>query len=623
MPPPIPDAVARTLWETSDLAIVVSSGRGVTFVNQGFTRLTGLEADEVLGLPLTALTRPRTEAGRLAAGEDASAEAHVRLLVAKGGGHIEVGQTVRTIDVDGERFAISTFARMDDRERLADALAASERDSIDLFEEETGGRFSATPDWRLIGCNTMLARMLGAAAGADLVGRALSELVLDEPLLQKLLAVTRVERRAGPAALQLERADGGVIDVLCSIAGTMDESGGLVLVRGLIVEITGSKQLETRLAGAERMEVIGRLAGGLAHDFNNLLTVISGNSERLLEGLPEQGALRSAATAIHEATLRAASLTRQLLAYGRRQVFALEPRALPQIVADARPLLTAILGEGVALDVAADRDQPAVSVDARQITHVLEILAMNAREAMPSGGTLRIAADAVDVDDRLLKERRWLRPGRYGRLTVSDTGRGMDPVTRAHAFQPFFTTKKMGDGRGLGLATVYGIVKQSRGFVWVDSEVGQGARFTLLFPALVANSPNRPSSGAPPATETILLVEEDAGARASARDALERRGYHVLEAETAAGALDVFASHPGRVHLVLADVEAVTADGVPLAARLRAIDPMVQSLAMLGIGHDQAGGSRVLSTTPAIQKPFTLHAFAAKVRAVLDSGEGR
>ena len=258
----------------------------------------------------------------------------------------------------------------------------------------------------------------------------------------------------------------------------------LVSVRGQVPEITDTRQRETQLRGAERMEVIARLAGGLAHDFNNLLMVISGNSQRLSEAMPEPGPVKSAAAAIHDASARATFLTRQLLAFGRRQVFALGPVAVQQLVDRD----TAAAGRDSwrphrRRNLTAAPDAPPISADARQIEHVILNLAINAREAMPSGGTLTIAVDAIDVDETERKARHGCAPGRYVRLVVSDTG-GMDAATKAYAFQPFFTTKQMGDGRGLGLATVYGIVKQSHGFVWVESEAGKGATFTLLFPAM-------------------------------------------------------------------------------------------------------------------------------------------
>jgi signal transduction histidine kinase len=438
-------------------------------------------------------------------------------------------------------------------------------------------------------------------------------------VLRKLAVTAVSERHAGPAELQLRPAAGVTIDVQCWVAATgTGTPGSSVSISGQVLEITDAREHERRLGGAERMEVIGRLAGGIAHDFNNLLMVVSGNSERLLDDLPESSPLRPAATAIRDAAARAAALTRQLLAYGRRQVFALEPLALQAAVQQAAPLLADVVGDAVRLEIDVEPDAPAVSADSSQIRHVLAALARNAREAMPAGGTLRVSVDTTDVDDSGDRDRPWVRPGRYVRLIVSDTGHGMDPVTRAHVFQPFFTTKPMGDGRGLGLASVYGIVKQSRGFIWVESEPELGARFTLLFPVLH----DLGIEGGTRAPETVLLVDGDRASLAAAAEALGRRGYRVLEASSPTEAIDQLASYPDRVHLLLADAAAVTADGVPLSARLKAIDPMMQSLAIVN-GRVAQAGLGVLPTTPTIQKPFSLYALAARVRAVLDSGEGR
>ena len=338
--------------------------------------------------------------------------------------------------------------------------------------------------------------------------------------------------------------------------------------------------------------------------------------------MADQDPLKGAVSAIDDAAARAAAMTRQLLAYGRRQVFQLRPLALSVLIADLQPLLAEVLGDHVAVDVSLPTDLPLISADPRQIEHVIENLALNAREAMPSGGRLTITLDAIDVTEHAPRQPVWLRPGRYVRLTVADTGQGMDAVTRAHVFQPFFTTKRMGNGRGLGLATVYGIVKQSHGFVWVESEARRGATFTLLFPAIKSDTVGSTTAVRGDIHETILVVEQDPAARAFVGEALRRRGYHVLDAASASEAIRIFASHPTRVHLVVSDSRAVTAEGTPLVARLQAIDPLVQSLVALEPSDGETGG-RVLPTTPSLQKPFTLQALADKVREVLDSGEGR
>ena len=506
---------------------------------------------------------------------------------------------------------------------LQAALAASERRYRELFDEDTSGRLVATPDGVLLDSNARLAQMLGYESATQFIGRNMLDLAADVAVLQKLLTVTKASERAGPADLQLVRADGTRIDVRASLAATMTGEGQVESVRGTLTENTATRELETRLRGAERMEAIGRLAGGLAHDFNNLLMVIAGNTERLLDEMEDASPHKNAANSIRDAAARATTLTRQLLAYGRRQVFELEPLDLQRLVIGARPTLQEILGSRIRLSITAAPDVPSISADARQIEHVLANLAVNAAEAMPSGGTLTIAVDTLEVGEHAPQDRLWLRPGRYARLTVTDSGHGMDAVTRAYAFQPFFTTKRMGDGRGLGLATVYGIVKQSHGFVWLDSEPEKGATFTLLFPALRTGRTAAGPGDLAAATETVLIVEGDASARQYACEALRRRGYHVLDADSGTEALRVFASHPGRIHLLVSDLSATPADGVPLADRLKAIDPMLQSLVVLDHAESSARGPRVLPATPAIYRPFTLRALAEKVRDVLDSGEGR
>ena len=627
-----PDEITWALWQVAEAAVVVSSIRGVCYVTPAFGELTGETLVEGRALSLMA---------SLVDGEDAAAVADVLAEVLNdvladgeirrvhqvslgvvGGATVDVEHICRAVEVDGKRFAVSTFVALGDRNQMAVALARSEQRYRDLFENDTDGRFVVTSDWHILACNGVLARALGYQDSVPLVGQSLLDISPDAPILQKLLAVARVERRAGPAELQMTRRDGTLIDVSCLVSASFHEDGALLSLRGQVTEITERKRLETRLQGAERMEVIGRLAGGLAHDFNNLLTVISGNTERLLEAMADHDPLKGAVSAIDQAAARAASMTRQLLAYGRRQVFQLRPLALPALIADLQPLLAEILGDHIAVKVSLPTDLPQISADPRQIEHVIENLALNAREAMPSGGTLTITLDAIEVTEHAPRQPVWLRPGRYVRLVVADAGQGMDPVTKAHVFQPFFTTKRMGNGRGLGLATVYGIVKQSHGFVWVESEVRQGATFTLLFPAIKSDAVGAATAVRGDIHETILVVEQEPAARAFVGEALRRRGYQVIGASSAPEAIAIFASHPSRVHLVVSDSRAVTEQGAPLVTRLQAIDPLLQSLVALEPTEGETSG-RVLPTTPSIQKPFTLQALADKVREVLDSGEGR
>ncbi len=622
------DSILEAAWQAADVPIAVSSAEGIVDANTAFSVLVGADPTALAGTPLAMLAEGADRqkvaavlAAVLDGGESDSAQ-EVSLR-AEGRDPIAVDHLCRAVEVQGRRFAVSTFVGSGDRNRLADAVAASEQRYRSLFEEDTAGRFVTTSDWQLVDCNGVLARALGYDDRLPIMGRSLLEMTPDGPILQKLLAIARVEGRAGPVEFQMERRDGTLIDVSCLLSASLGDGDAIVSLRGQVAEITARKRLETRLQGAERMEVIGRLAGGLAHDFNNLLTVISGNAERLLAAMDDHDPLKGAASAIDQAAVRAASMTRQLLAYGRRQVFELRPLSLQKLIADLQTLLAGILGDHIAIQVWLPSEAPQISADPRQIEQVLANLALNAREAMPSGGTLTLTVDAMDVAGDGPREHVWLRPGRYVRLLVSDTGQGMDPVTRAYAFQPFFTTKRMGNGRGLGLATVYGIVKQSHGFVWVESEAGHGATFTLLFPAINSDAGGARAVGRGDVHETILVVEADASVRTFVGEALRRRGYQVLDAASGADAVEIFASHPSRIHLVLSDGNAVTVQAMPLLARLQAIDPIVQSLVMLEPQAADDSGPRVLPTTPSIQKPFTLQALADKVREVLDSGEGR
>jgi signal transduction histidine kinase len=511
---------------------------------------------------------------------------------------------------------------MDPTDRFERDPAPAEERYRRLFHDDVTGRLVATPDWRLLEVNPSLAQILGCDSASSLIGRSLTEFSPDATILQKLVAITRAEGKAGPFDVSFERLDGEVSYAAFSVVGTFGRGEELVALRGQLVEATERGRLQTRLLGAERMEAIGRLAGGLAHDFNNLLTVIGGHTERLVEALHPQDPLRASALAIQQASARAASLTRQLLAFSRRQVFELRPIGVHRLVLDAQPLLTKILGEQIELKLDLPHELPDIKADPRQIEYVLVNMTLNARDAMATGGTLTVRVDTTEIGARALRERPWLRPGRYVRVVVADTGPGMDPLTKAHAFQPFFTTKQIGQGSGLGLATVYGIIKQSNGFVWIDSEIGSGAAFTLLFPVLDSGE-SVPAERRTTGSETILVVERDDRVRTFVCDALRRRGYHVLDAPSGAEAVSLFAGHPSRIHLMISDVSSEAANGSPLEARLRSIEPTIQSLFMLESDDSGHTPRKVLPGTPVIQRPFTLQALADKVREVLDSGEGR
>jgi two-component system cell cycle sensor histidine kinase/response regulator CckA len=373
------------------------------------------------------------------------------------------------------------------------------------------------------------------------------------------------------------------------------------------------------------MEAIGRLAGGIAHDFNNLLTAISGYAEVLRDDLGPDDPRTADAVEITKASDRAASLTRQLLAFSRRQVLQPQVMDLNSVLMDVQPMLARLIGEDVRVRTRVAPDPVLVRADPGQITQVLMNLAVNARDAMPRGGTLSIETGSIRLDDAFTRTHPGMRPGAHALLTVTDTGRGMDRETMANLFEPFFTTKEVGQGTGLGLATVYGIVKQSGGSIWAYSEPGRGTTFKIYLPAAASADDLTEPAELPPApdravrTETILLVEDEEAVRAFVTRLLDRAGYRALVAATPDEADAIAGAHPGRIDLLVTDVVMPGRNGAELAAGLQVGRPGMRTLFMSGYTEDAIVHDGVLDAGVAfIGKPFAQSAFLAKVRDTLD-----
>jgi signal transduction histidine kinase/CheY-like chemotaxis protein len=381
---------------------------------------------------------------------------------------------------------------------------------------------------------------------------------------------------------------------------------------------------EEQLRQAHKMEAIGRLSGGIAHDFNNLLSVIIGYADELegCEGGTDRQ--RKHAEQIKKAGLRAASLTRQLLAFSRQQV--LQPRVLDLngTISDLGKMLRRLIGEDVEFVLELDPTLGKVKVDHGQIEQVIMNLVVNARDAMPEGGKLTIATTNLQLSKKQTEKMPYVQPGSYVQLTVTDNGTGMDPVTKAHIFEPFFTTKEKGRGTGLGLATVYGVVKQSGGYIWVFSELGQGTTFKICLPTVAeaasAVSPKTQSVKAAKVLGTILLVEDEDSLRELISELLTRHGYRVLSASTGAQALEILRTVNDRVHLLLADVVLPGMSGVALAKTLSASLPELRVLYISGYSEFQSYGHGGLPPGDRLlQKPFTMETLLREVSEVLSS----
>jgi two-component system, cell cycle sensor histidine kinase and response regulator CckA len=424
------------------------------------------------------------------------------------------------------------------------------------------------------------------------------------------------------------RKDGTLIDVSLSAAAIEVQPGHVTGTTKISHDISKIKRLEEQFRQAQKMEAVGRLAGGVAHDFNNLLTVINGYGEMVMNRLPAGDPARDMLRQVVAAGDRAAGLTRQLLAFSRKSI--IEPRILDLkvVVADVDKMLRRLIGEDIEMAVVSDPEVGAVTADAGQIEQVIVNLVVNAGDAMPKGGRLTIEVRDAVLDETYARDHPDAQAGRYVLLAVSDTGCGIDEPTMARIFEPFFTTK--GErGTGLGLATVHGIVKQSGGHVAVYSEVGRGTTFKVYLPHMeqrpTSAKPHLQPEVLPRGSETVLFVEDEAGVRALSRHVLQECGYTVLEARDGVEAVRIAVQHQGRIDLLVTDVVMPRLGGREVAEQLATTHPGAKVLFLSGYTDDAVVRHGILQAQVAfLQKPFRPASLVMKVREVLDSNtEGK
>ena len=471
----------------------------------------------------------------------------------------------------------------------------------------------------LVDANPAAVALFGVPLAALVAGSAgsLDELIGDDRLewheaWRELLALGEAKREHVLAGA------GGARIVECHYRARVEPGRHLCIAR----DITEQRQLEERLAQSEKIESVGRLAGGIAHDFNNLLTAILGYTELLLaqHTAPEDGD-RSDLEEIQRAGQRAASLTQQLLAFSRKQVLIPKDVDLNQTVAGLQAMLTRLIREDIALTCESAPEPVVVKIDPTQIEQVILNLVLNARDALPQGGSIALAVSRVPRSQVEVPPDFQSTAGEYVRLRVSDNGVGIAPAARAHLFEPFFTTKALGKGTGLGLASVYGIVRQSNGFITVDSEPGQGATFTMYFPALrsaaAGTAPAAALVEAAGGHETILLVEDEDAVRVIVSAVLRRQGYHVLEAATPRAACDIFARDSPSIDLLLTDVVMPEMNGPALAQRLIADRPELRVLFISGYADMATPIDAENPNLGFLSKPFQASVLTARVREML------
>ncbi len=629
----------RRIVETAAEGIsVVNAESTLTFVNRRFAEMLGYRPEEMIGTSLFAIV---PEAGKAAAAlrversRQGIAEEHEVAYLRKDGSELWTllkTNPVRNADgawagtlgmttdwtrhrQDEEALRAST-AQLGESEARFRQLAEASRDIFYLRDPQTTQMFYVSPAYEEIfgrSCASLYVnpKSWGDAIHADDRARILKE----------------VRPGGTPAPYDLEyrivRPDGAERSLRSRAFPIYNDAGEVYRLAGIAEDITERKTLEAQVRQAQKMEGIGRLASGIAHDFNNLLTAILGFGEMTLAELPPDGQMREDVQEIVNAGRSAALLTRQLLAFSRQQI--LEPQVLDlnTLVGGMQTMLGRVIGEDITLIPALGDRVRRIKADPGQIEQVIMNLAVNARDAMPSGGTLRITTESVVLNEAFVAAHPGSAKGPHVRLMLSDTGIGMGPDVLARLFEPFFTTKERGKGTGLGLATVYGIVKQSGGYIWVESTPGEGTSFMVDLPSVsadpqivaVADTTVPTLAG----SETILLVEDQQELRDVVRVTLQRRGYDVLEAADGPTALKLLGDCPARVHLLLTDVVMPHMNGRELFDRVLEHDGSIRVLYTSGYTDDAIVRHGVLKPgIDLIHKPFTPNQLLARVRDVLD-----
>jgi two-component system cell cycle sensor histidine kinase/response regulator CckA len=613
--------------EFSDDAIIAIGLDGIiTDWNGGAERMLGFSRSEIIGKPIATVTHPghRDEAlenqARLKRGDSVVRRESMR--VRKDGKTIHVALTVSPIkDQEGRITGSSAILRdITGRKLMEDAVQRSEASFRSFVENAPYGILRTTLDGRIMQANPALVAMLGYASEQEVLGLGMADVYRDPAEREAATAWCSRQDSVQGVEVEWKRKDGRPFTIRCAAHVVKDRDGNLEYLEGFVEDISDRRAMELQLRQGQKMEAIGRLAGGIAHDFNNLLGVIIGYSDLLSEQVGASGPLHNPVEQIKKAGDRASALTRQLLAFSRQQVLETKVLNLNTIVVEMAKMLPRLLGEDIELQTSLEPTLGQVKADQGQIEQVIMNLAVNARDAMPGGGKLLIQTRKTYLDEEYALRHPPTIPGEYVILEVSDTGSGMDAQTQAHIFEPFFTTKEQGRGTGLGLATVYGFVKQSGGYVWVHSEPGVGSTFTIYLPLARETVPTSHASDVVTAlargAETVLLVEDEESLRTLTRNLLEDSGYTVLEASCGSEAVSLARQHRGPIHLLLTDMVMPGMNGHAVAENLALLRPEIKIVYMSGYTGFNNGSLGDLEAI-VIPKPFTRRVLLHKLREVL------
>ena len=605
-----------------------------TFCNPACLRLLGYQAPEdLLGKNMHALLHHTREDGTAYCEEDSQIYAAVREGEAS---HVAEALQWRA---DGTSFlatywsypmykagvlvgAVVSFLDISEQRQAEQALRESEEKYRELVENATYGIYRSNREGTFLDVNPALVAMLGYSSKAELMTRNLDRDIYENPAARvSIVSMFETKGRVDSAEAKWKRKDGKTISVQISGGQVRGKDGQVSHFEVIVEDITKRRSLEEQLRQAQKMEAVGLLAGGIAHDFNNHLNVILGNADLLFEKMPS-GKLQNYAEEIKKATQRATQLTRQLLAFSRKQVLYPALLDLNAVVGDVVKILRHLIREDVQIVIEADTNLAPIKADQGQVEQILMNLANNSRDAMPNGGKFTVHTENAELGPDDVARHAYVKPGRYVRLSVSDTGEGMSEEVRSRAFEPFFTTKPQGRGTGLGLATVYGIVKQSGGYVWVSSALGAGTTFDIYFPRVDEALPApifrlEVRSEYPKGTETILVLEDEESLRKMTCECLTAGGYSVLPAGRGSWAIELAQQCKGPIHLILSDVVLPDMSGPTAVKTLQALHPETKVLFVSGYAEVPMAQELIAEGAILLQKPVSRSDLMRKVDEIL------
>ena len=628
----------RLIVDTSlDAVIAMDAGGFITDWNAQAEKIFGWSRVEAVGLRMVDTIIPykyrehhdRGVAKFLATGEGPVLNRRIEITALNRGGKefpIELAISPAKL---GKEWTFSAFIRdLTEQKKAAEALRLGEQRYRELFENIPIGLYRSMPDGRLIDANPAMVAMFGYPDRESLLATPAPSLYVDPADRLSWSSNMMLTGSVRDFDVRLRRADGSIIWARDTTHAKRDANGAVLLYEGVITDITDRVLLEAQLRQALKMEAVGQLAGGVAHDFNNLLTVIMSYGSLLLDRLAPDDPNRDDVKEIAGAADRAARLTRQLLAFSRKQVMQPQLLDINVVIHDLEKMLRRLIGENIEFVTSLEATSGTIVVDPGNLEQVLMNLVVNARDAMPQGGRLTISTRNSTDSGATTPDASASRDEQYVLLTVSDTGMGMSDEVQRRVFDPFFTTKEQGRGTGLGLSTVYGIVKQSGGEIRVQSELDQGTTFSVFFPRFVSAEPDALGVSLPEETprgsETVLLVEDDANLRALASRVLKRCGYTVLAAGGGREALKIAENPEIQLDIVVSDVVMPDMNGREVVERLVEARPGIAYLLMSGYTDDDVIRQGTLhGETPFLQKPFTPAQLAQKVRNVLERSGDR